>query len=154
MAGIYLKAPNQTVLQLGIEPASRYLMAIEYNKKALQLSRETKSLRRQANALNSLSTVYEKQGNYKKAIRYHKESDILNDSILNNKTKEQIAHLEAEYDFNAKQDSIKAVADKKQALATAEIQRQRIIKNSTMASAVFLLITGVAGFIFYKKQGY
>ena len=82
----------------------------------------------------------------------NKQAGAIQDSMFNDKTKENITRLEMQYDFNRTQDSIKAVTDKKQALAAAQIQKQRILKNTTMAGTGLLLLIGIGGFAFYKRN--
>jgi tetratricopeptide (TPR) repeat protein len=152
IADMYNQASNEDLLKLGITPEKRYAIALEYNNQSMALAKEIKSLLQQSFALKSISDIYERQKNYKKAFDFYKQADEMDDSINNDDKKQQITRLEIQYAFDKKQDSIKAVTDKQQALAHAETQRQKVINNSLMTGTGFIAVAGFAGFLFYKRN--
>ncbi|HEX5151773.1 MAG TPA: tetratricopeptide repeat protein [Parafilimonas sp.] len=152
LGNLYAEAPGKLLIASGINPVNRDAVAIEYYERSLGIARKIKALKRQAYALESLSTIYEKQNNYKKAYEFYKQLTAINDTIAGNSTTGQITRLEMQNEFKRAQDSVKAVNDKERALADAEIKKQRIVKNSMMAGAGFLILTGIGAFVFYKRN--
>lgn len=152
MSVCILEAPHKDLVYAGIKPAQRFDSAIAFNETALNIAKSINALRRQWFALETMKEIYIQQNNYKKALDFYEQAVTLNDSILNNNNTKKITRLEMQYEFNKTQDSIKAVNDKKQALANAEIQKQRIIRNAAMAGTGFLIIAGIGAFFFYKRN--
>jgi tetratricopeptide (TPR) repeat protein/two-component sensor histidine kinase len=152
LGDLHAEAPGKLLAASGINPANRDAVAIGYYEKSLSIARNIKALKRQAYALESLSTIYEKQNNYKKAYEFYKQLTAINDTIAGNSTTGQITRLEMQNDFKRVQDSVKVVNDKDRALADAEIKKQRIVKNSMMAGTGFLILAGIGGFVFYKRN--
>ena len=58
------------------------------------------ALDRQAIVLEYLSNFYEKQKNYQKALDFNKQAKTIQDSMFNDKTKDNITRLEMQYQFN------------------------------------------------------
>lgn len=152
MAVCILEAPGKDLLHAGINPGHRFDSAVKFNETAFNMAKSINALRRQWFALVTMKEIYIKQNNYKKALDFYEQAVVLNDSILNNNNTKKITRLEMQYEFNKTQDSIKAVNDKKQALAKAEIQKQHVVKNAVMAGSVFLILAGIGTFIFYKRN--
>ena len=80
----YVNSPNETLLENGVGPEERYLKAIEYNERAWVLAKQAGSLSNQEKILESLSSIYAKQKNYRLALEAFKQILPLHDSILNN----------------------------------------------------------------------
>lgn len=149
---VYVNASDQVLSKLNIKKADRFKTAIEYEQKALNIAKEIQVIEKQVLALQSLSNIYEEQANYKQAFATYKQAQALNDSLLNDDKKQQITRLEMTYQFDKTKDSIKVINDKQQIVAAAEIQKQKVIKNATMAGTGFLILAGIGGFIFYKRN--
>ncbi len=126
--------------------------ALSYLQQSLAVAKEIGSLDRQETALNYLSNFYKQQKNYQQALSYNNQAKIIQDSIFNDNTKTNITRLEMQYQFAKTQDSTKAITDKQQALAKAEIQKQHVTENATMAGAAFLILAGIGSFVFYKRN--
>ena len=129
-----------------------YPVAEKYALEALQLSRQTHMRQLEVQTIGTLADVYSANGNAKKAIAYYEQYQPMHDSLSNDETKQSLTRLEMQYGFNKTQDSIKAITDKQQALAAAQIQQQRILKNATLAGTGFLFLAGIGGFAFYKRN--
>ena len=136
---IYLKQKN-------------YKLAEDYGKRSLQLSKEVGDISWQANALTTLSKTYEKQNDFAKALDTYKQAVILRDSTLNDAKKQEITRLEMEYNFDKREAVVKADNDKKQALAAAEINKQKIIRNASIGIGTLLVLGAIAGIFLYKRR--
>jgi tetratricopeptide (TPR) repeat protein len=129
-----------------------YRQAVDFSNRSLQLAKELNDISWQANALGTLSKTYEKQKNFAKALDTYKQSVILKDSSLSDNKKQEVTHLEMQYDFDKKEALIKAANDKKQALAAAEINKQKVLRNASIGTGSILLLAAMASIIFYKRR--
>ncbi len=66
--------------------------------------------------------------------------------------KQDITRLEMEYNFDKREAVVKADNDKKQALAAAEINKQKIIRNASIGIGTMLVLVAIAGIILYKRR--
>jgi tetratricopeptide (TPR) repeat protein len=129
-----------------------YKQAVAFSRRSLQLSKELNDLGWQANAYETLSKTYEAKKNFEEALYNYKQSDLLKDSLLNGQKKQEITSLEMKYNFDRKEAEIKAAADKTQALAAAELNRQKVLKNASLGIAVLLVLLGISGVVLYKRR--
>ncbi len=67
-----------------------------------------------------LSKIYESTNRYQQAFKYYKKGKELNDSLFNDKKKEEFVRIEKDYEFSKREDSIKAAQEKQIALAALE----------------------------------
>ena len=131
---------------------NNYKQAEVYSNQSLQLSKELNDVSWQANAYETLSKTYEQQKNFEKAFYNYKKADLLRDSILNGEKKQDIANLEMQYNYDKKEAEVKAADDKRQALAAAEINRQKVLKNASIGIGMILLLVAMTGIILYKRR--
>ena len=132
--------------------AGDYQQAEHYALASLSLAKQLNDLSWQANAYQTLSKTYEQQSDFAKALENYKQSVLLTDSVLNTEKKQDIVHLEMQYAFDKKEAALKAANDKKQALALAEINRQKVLKNASMGIGAILIAVAIAGIILYKRR--
>ncbi len=140
-AEILLNASDNILEKQGISSAKKFQVAQAYAKDAVKKSRAIGATEREMDARRVLSHVYEKLGHYEAALSEFKQYTTLQDSLLKDEAKIDIARQEIQFE-----------ADKKEAIAQAEIRRQRVIKNFTIWGAVLAILLATAGFIFYRKQ--
>ncbi len=152
LSNLYLQVPDKFLKLYDAFHVNRLDKAVQLQMQAIQLYKETHRLYGLNEAYENLSDIYKEQKKYADALDAYKESVRYGDSLMNNDKRQQITRLEMQYQFNKTQDSIKANTDKQQALAAAQIQKQRILKNTTMAGAGMLLLVGLGGFAFYKRN--
>jgi len=131
---------------------NKYSQAEDYSKRSLQISKEVNDLSWQVNALETLSEIYEKEKNYKNSLNTFKQALILKDSGLSNIKAQKITRMEMQYQFDKQQALNKATADKNRALAAAEINRQKVIRNASIGLGGLLLLIAVAGIVLYKRR--
>lgn len=149
---IYLHAPASFLLQQRINPAERYKIAEQYQQEAFQLAKDISALDRQAEALQNLGNLYEAAGQTKKALVSYKQYQVLRDSILNDEMKVEIAKKVTAFEFEKKEALLVHEHDKQFALAEAEINRQRVIRNAAIAGVAGLAIVFLFSFRLYKKK--
>jgi tetratricopeptide (TPR) repeat protein len=148
----YLNAPANFLKSNNILPSKRFKTVLGYHKQALQLSIEAKALDREGESWEHLSKTYEAQKDFSNALTAYKQLSIVKDSMLNDNKRQEIMRLEMQFEFEKKEALLKAEQDKKEALAAATINRQRIVKNAAMGGSAVLLIGAFTSFIFYKRR--
>ncbi len=112
-----------------------------YGNNALAAATEAGSMQFRRQAYSVLSMTDEKLGKYKEALQAANNFNALNDSLLSDESKQQVTRLDMQYTF-----------DKKQALDTAEIKRQKVIRNATIAIASILVLVSLGGIVVYKRR--
>jgi two-component sensor histidine kinase len=120
-----------------------------YLSQSLQIGIELKNKAIKSSAYNLLSSVFEKQGKYKKALEYYKKYKVENDSIFEETKGKTILELEASYDSEKKGREIaeltKAKVEQEQKLLIAELDKKTSEQNLFLfkvvaACFVFLII--------------
>ncbi|GAA3972953.1 tetratricopeptide repeat protein [Mucilaginibacter dorajii] len=140
LAELMLTAPDTSLAKLNLLK-SRLLEARSYVALGIKLSHESGSAEREMNGWQTQSLIHEKLHQYDAALSDYKKYTRLKDSIFNDEKKLAITRTEIQFE-----------ADKKQALAEAAVQREKIVKNTIMAGAGLLGLAAVALFISYKKR--
>ena len=118
-----------------------------YCMQALDDANKISAIDKQAQAYELLTGIYEKQHEDGKALAAYKTFINLRDSIMNTDKRQEIQRKEQQHDFDKKE----AENGKKQALALAEIRRQKTVRNAAIAGIAILLVAGAASFNFYKR---
>jgi len=120
----------------------KYAEAEKYMLQALAIADSIGMLKEKIQFENSISELYMQTGNNKKALEHYIKAMKAKDSLFNEAKSREIMNFE----FEKKEASIKAEQDKKDALAAADIRRQKIIIWSVISG--LLLVIMFAGFIF------
>lgn len=141
LAGLYTEAPATALKSVGSDKEQRIKKALNYLSQSLQIAQETGVADRLSETWAILSSTYEKQTDFEKALNAYKQHIIYRDSIHNVENEKQITRNEMQFGF-----------EKKQALAAAEIRRERVLKNAIAGGAIILLLGGITSFIFYKRK--
>lgn len=129
---------NAGVVYLGNKDMKK---ASLYAHKALALKESLDNLVTQKAIWGTLADVYEYQGDYKNAFESYKKYTILNDSLASKDRVLEVSRREIQYE-----------ADKNQALAQAEIERQKLIKNSSIVGGSVLFALSIFGLFLYKRK--
>ena len=95
----------------------------------------------QAESLKLLSSVYEKQNKNDQALSTYKSYIVLRDSILNEEKKSELIKKDLTFENQ-----------KNQALAQAEIKRQKLIKNGSILGGSLLLLMSIFALVVYKRK--
>ncbi len=109
--------------------------------KALKLSQEMDAVEWQADSWKVLSTVYEFQGDTKKALVAYKNYINLKDSVLSEEKKVELTRKEMQFQL-----------EKQETIANAEIKRQGLIKNNAIIGAGLLIFASLIGYLLYKRK--
>lgn len=141
LGNLYAAAAPSVLMTDGIEPAERLTAALGYLQESLALAEATGALDRQYEAWNRLSTFYEQQGEFGKALNAHRQFTRLKDSVHTVANAREIARREMQYQM-----------DKNAAIADARLRRQQLAKNAVIGGALLLLLAAASGIALYKKK--
>lgn len=129
--------------------------AMAYMERATILAETTNSKGLKRASVENYAKYYEATGDWKKAYRYQRELQMLNDSIYSEASMVKLAEMEALYNLDKKENEI-TLLNQQQRIKEEQIrlqQSQLTQKNIIIFSVVVvLLLAGVAGYIGY--QGY
>ncbi|HEX6891137.1 MAG TPA: tetratricopeptide repeat-containing sensor histidine kinase [Chryseolinea sp.] len=133
--------------------AKNFREAEKYLTKATNLARETGSKIATMNNRLFFSSLYEAQGNLRKALQYHKLYAELNDSIYSDGNAMRLAELQALYQVEQKNQEIELLNQNKEIQNNQiQLQRSQIRQQRTIiiSGLVGLALIGVFGFKTYQ----
>ena len=128
-----------------------YFRAIFHFEEALRLSKQIKALQQVVDANQGLATCYEKLGEYERSNNYLRTSYALKDSLLNEKSLEQMAKSKADFDIQKKERELQI----NEALLLQANDYNRKIKLLYLATSILLLSILIFALLHYflkKKQ--
>lgn len=124
--------------------------SLENCKKGLTIAVEIGALGLQKNACECLYSSHKALGNFNDALTYHERFVILQDSIFNKENTEKLTRLEMQYEFDKQEAARQAEQEKKDALATQEIKREKIVRNTFIGGFTIVLL--FAGVFFLQRN--
>ncbi|MBS1661557.1 MAG: tetratricopeptide repeat protein [Bacteroidetes bacterium] len=147
-----LHAPEKILVKRGMNPGKRRETANRLNREALRLAEEIEAIENQRDVWEILARTYEEQGNAAGALDAYKHYLVLKDSILNDSTKQRITRLTMQYEQEKKAAQQEAGFEKRQAVAAAELSRQRWLTGLVAVVLVLFAGTSLAIFLLYKRR--
>jgi hypothetical protein len=129
-----------------------YTKAENYADDGLAVSKQINALKWEDDSWSTLSDIYSHQHNYAKALDAYKNFTSLHDSLSNDEKKQNFTRKDLQYEYDKKEALLKAANDQRQALAAAEIGRQRVIRNSVIGGSAMLLLASITSLLFYKRR--
>ena len=121
-----------------------YNVALAYAQKALNSSQELGLKKKEINDHLELSTVYEKLGNYKKALNSYETFHIMNDSILGNEKVLAMSELEKKYQTEKKEQEI--------VLLQAQKKNSKLRQIALILALAALSIILIAIWIYFHQR--
>jgi adenylate cyclase len=128
----------------------KYSIASHYLNEGLLLAKDIGSLEIIQNSYNLLSTLDSTQGNYKQALEHYKLYIIYRDSLHNDDNTNKLVQTQMRYEFDIKEAVAKAEQDKKDVVAEAELQQQKILRNSFIGG--FAIVLAFASVFFMQRN--
>ena len=113
----------------------------KYASKGLALAEEIDAVEWQADAWEVLRKVHQHENEHKKALVAYQNHIKLRDSVI---SAEKIADLT--------QKEMQFKLEKQEALANAEISRQKLITNTTLYGGSGLIVVSIIGFMMYRRK--
>ena len=121
-----------------------------YGLKALELSKKMGSYEGIMPVCLTLSMIYSKKEQFKKALLYYKEYSDARDSIISEENTAKTQRVQMNYEFEKKEMATKVEHDKKEAVAAAVSKKQQIIIWS--ACGLFILAIIISLLIFRQNK--
>ncbi len=121
-------------------------LAQENGEKAYQFSKETGYKEDIKRASETLSRIYEKQGNYLKALDFYRIYKSTSDSLLNEAEIKRFTTLENQNQFEKEKALAQAEQEKKELSLAHKIQEQKNLRNIFLLG--FVLIALLAFFLY------
>lgn len=113
----------------------KYTKTLEYLNLFQKYNEKTKNIPQQREAFELFSQVYQAQGNYKLALEYQKQENILKDTLLDRYKKEQELLAENDYELLHVEQSNEKLK------ALNEIQKERLRKQGITIAFVVVAFT-------------
>jgi signal transduction histidine kinase len=130
--------------------SKRFSDAKVYLSRALQLVNETGISKIAIPTNEMLSTIYESEGDFKKAYYHHQQFYLLKDSLENGKLKSDMAELEKKYTIGTKETEI-ANLNKEKLLKDAALKQTKTRQNFFLVTSLLLAAFVFAGIWAYRK---
>ncbi len=130
----------------------RYNEAKKFFLKGLLYADSTNDLDGARWSNENLSKVYEHDGDYNQALAYYKKAMSLKDTLLNDTNRKTILAKEINFKFERKQDSLKTIQLRKDAVTKKEIEKQKVIRNSVIAITCSIGLLGFFGFRNFRNN--
>lgn len=118
-----------------------YAAALPYQLKTLELQEQGNDLANLTENYGHTSTIYEKLGDYKMALRYQKKARKMRDSTASVQSDAQISALRTQYETEQKEATIAAQEE--------QISQQKLVQGLSYGVAALL-----AGFLFFGYRSY
>jgi signal transduction histidine kinase len=134
------------------EKENKDKLAIQFATSASKLAKEISRFDTYWVAEELLSRIYEKQNQHQLALYHYKQYIITRDSIENKENTEKIVKAQMNYEFEKKELIAKAEQDKAKAIATQELNRQILIRNSVAGFSILIMILSSVLVFNYKKR--
>ncbi|MEP7169928.1 MAG: tetratricopeptide repeat protein [Bacteroidota bacterium] len=118
----------------------KYTEAKQYLDDGLSLSKEIGSKDDIKESYSQLADLDSATANWKEAYLHHKLYILYRDSLVNEENTKKTVQTQMQYEFDKKEIATKAGQDKKDAVQQAELQKQKVIRNSFIGGAALLLL--------------
>lgn len=116
-----------------------------YQQKGLFIAREIDARPDILKSYEGLSKVDSALGNYKDAYEHHKKFTMIKDSIFNEEANKKVVQSEMNFEFEKKEQAAKLEQEKKDALASEALKKQKMQRNGFIGGfALMLALAGVS----------
>ncbi|MCC5915940.1 MAG: tetratricopeptide repeat protein [Cryomorphaceae bacterium] len=142
------KSISGSLINVGILYKEQYKnnLALSYCQKGLALAEEIGALDWQKNACKCLYDTYLGLGKDKEALKFFEQMISLRDSIYNEENTKKLTRLEMQYDFDKKEAATQAEQEKKDAIATQELKRQKLVRNAFVGGFAIVFLFALVVF--------
>jgi len=123
--------------------------ALKYESKGLAIALKIGAKKKIKEAYGDLSILDSAMGDFRGAYENHKLYMQYNDSIFNFEKDKRITALAMKYDFAKVQDSTKSEQARKDAVATKEVQKQRLVRNGFIGGFSIVLLFSI---VVYRQR--
>lgn len=137
-----------TLMNMGSLKArmGKYREARTYFQQALAIAEATGSYPDISDNYRQLASLDSTMGDYASALANYKKYVSARDTLFNQDRAKKLTRVSMQYNFDKKETAARLEQEKKDALATREAQRQRLIRNILLTGAIILLIFAIVFF--------
>lgn len=128
-----------------------YSKAIEYMQKALRIAEEIGSMSYIKNINRALSDTYAKMDDFKRAYTHYIKYSNIKDSLLNEKTSNQITEMQTKYE-SEKKDKELLLKDAKIKQDGADAKQKSMQLNVVIVGFVLMILLAAFIFIGYRRK--
>ncbi|MEI6409627.1 MAG: sensor histidine kinase [Bacteroidota bacterium] len=122
LGNVINKASDEQLSKINIEPKERKALAEKMVLEAVAIAKNTGALNLLQEAQKVLSEIYEKNGDYVKALSAFQSYVDIRDSISGEDIRQEITRKEIQYEFDKKEANLKF----EQQLTQAQLEKQKI----------------------------
>ncbi|HKR04987.1 MAG TPA: tetratricopeptide repeat protein [Bacteroidia bacterium] len=127
-----------------------YKKSNEYLKRAFDAARQINDIDMLAEITGGFYDNYKALNQYREALYYLEQSKMYSDSILNDDKAKEITRLKTKFAVEQKETEFTIKAEATKAITDAEIKKQKLLRNFSIAGILLLLL--LAGFIFQRYR--
>ncbi len=120
------------------------LQSEKYLNRSLQLAKELGYPTGIRDAADNLQQLYRRQRQWQRALQMTDLYITMRDSVMNDNNRKASLRMQFRYEYEKKEAKLKVEQDKRDALAKAEIARQKLVRNGFIAGFAVVLLFAVA----------
>jgi len=121
--------------------------AIFYFKRGIELSDSFKIFNdHEMGSAQALSQLYEKTGRFDLALKYHKLSDAIEDTVTNQESQKKLTQMILAKEYEKKESDLKTEQEKKDSAAAEEKRKQILIRNGIAIGLAIVLVFSILVF--------
>ncbi|MFO7939256.1 MAG: tetratricopeptide repeat protein [Bacteroidales bacterium] len=125
--------------------------ALLYLDRSLTLARKNKLYNQQALTLEVMSSVYEEQREFSKALQAHKAFHVLNDSLFSHEKQQAFDQMVAQYELKARENKIDKL-EQKGIIHARQMERQGTVTRWISFAVILLAVVSGLFLFFYLRQ--
>jgi|GEM_PF-1726002 len=147
--------PSALTLQSNIYTAmggESKVLGLENAQKALVLAQKQGATEDLISAYNALSNACTALGRTEEAVQSLRKAEALKDSLYSSEKTRDIARMEKDADFEQEREQARLVQARKDTAAAAELERQKLTRNSLLGGLLTLLAFGGIGFYVFRQR--
>lgn len=150
LGSAYLKISENGNSKLKMSKQKLLQLSKQYFDSALIIANQIGELKAILTCYDNLSKIYTSQNDYQNAFNAYKNYTAVKDSIFNTEKEKKLTQTAMRYEYEKKEAILNAQHEKEMAVAKSEAQKQKVIRNSSVAGAMGVVM--FLGFAFYNFQ--
>lgn len=131
---------------------NKYKLSLAYSDSSLSLAEELGFPENIRNVEEIISKTYEELGQHQKALLHYKKYIVMRDSISNDETRKASFKKQVQFEFEKKEDAIKAEQEKKDLQTQLQIQKKNYWIYALAGASVILILSFFIAFLYFKQN--
>ena len=119
---------------------------------ALKYAKKSKNKRAVLAAIEGLADTAFKISDFKRAYNFQREAITLKDSLLSDEKRDELAKLEAKYQYDKEKQTLTANFNRNLSINEANTNQQILIRNASIAVGVVGMLALAIGFTLFRKK--